>query len=430
MAAGCNRAGYLMAEIEDAAALGELGNVQRTRGDLMAALMSYRASQGMLDRLSRADPQNAARQRQLAVSHSRIGDVQREWRDLTAALKSYRASHTIFDSLAKADPGDTERLRDLSVSHDRIADLQVDSATWRLRWLATGPRSLSPIVWARWSLETWPRSAICSVSHNKIGDVQACPRRPGSGADEATRPRSRLLTAWPRRNPDNAGGSVISRSRTARSATCDVRRANWRRRWRATGLAEIFERLAEADPATPGGSAIFGLAREDRRRAARAGRPGGGADELPGLARDQRPAGEGGPGQRRWQRDLSVTHDRIGDVQVAQGDLAAALTSYQASLAIADRLARGGPRKRRRGSAISWCRTTRSATCSARRANCTAALTSYREASLGIADRLAMADPRQRRLAARSVGLARQDRRRAARAGRSGGGADVLPGGA
>src|SRR6185312_2013563 len=106
MAAGCNRAGYLMAEIEDAAALGELGNVQRTRGDLMAALMSYRASQGMLDRLSRADPQNAARQRQLAVSHSRIGDVQREWRDLTAALKSYRASHTIFDSLAKADPGD------------------------------------------------------------------------------------------------------------------------------------------------------------------------------------------------------------------------------------------------------------------------------------------------------------------------------------
>jgi hypothetical protein len=38
-----------------------------------------------------------------------------------------------------------------------------------------------------------------------------------------------------------------------------------------------------------------------------------------------------------------VSHDRIGDVQQAQGDLAAALTSYQASLAIRDRLAKADP---------------------------------------------------------------------------------------
>jgi hypothetical protein len=30
-----------------------------------------------------------------------------------------------------------------------------------------------------------------------------------------------------------------------------------------------------------------------------------------------------------WQRDLSVSHNKIGDVQQAQGDLAATLTSYQ-----------------------------------------------------------------------------------------------------
>jgi alkanesulfonate monooxygenase SsuD/methylene tetrahydromethanopterin reductase-like flavin-dependent oxidoreductase (luciferase family) len=41
--------------------------------------------------------------------------------------------------------------------------------------------------------------------------------------------------------------------------------------------------------------------------------------------------------------DLSVSHDRIGDVQRAQGDLTAALTSYQASLAIAERLAKADP---------------------------------------------------------------------------------------
>ncbi|HTR13960.1 MAG TPA: hypothetical protein VMI72_12075, partial [Roseiarcus sp.] len=49
------------------------------------------------------------------------------------------------------------------------------------------------------------------------------------------------------------------------------------------------------------------------------------------------------PGNAGWQRDLSVSYDRVGDVQVAQGDLAGALKSYQASLAIADRLAKADP---------------------------------------------------------------------------------------
>jgi hypothetical protein len=41
------------------------------------------------------------------------------------------------------------------------------------------------------------------------------------------------------------------------------------------------------------------------------------------------------PGNAGWQCDLSVSHNEIGDVQQVQGDLAAALTSYRASLAIA-----------------------------------------------------------------------------------------------
>ena len=35
------------------------------------------------------------------------------------------------------------------------------------------------------------------------------------------------------------------------------------------------------------------------------------------------------PGNADWQRDLSVSFERIGDVQVAQGDLSGALKSYQ-----------------------------------------------------------------------------------------------------
>jgi hypothetical protein len=40
---------------------------------------------------------------------------------------------------------------------------------------------------------------------------------------------------------------------------------------------------------------------------------------------------------------LSVSHNKIGDVQRAQGNLPAALTSYQTSLAIADRLTKADP---------------------------------------------------------------------------------------
>ena len=49
------------------------------------------------------------------------------------------------------------------------------------------------------------------------------------------------------------------------------------------------------------------------------------------------------PGNAEWQRGLSVSYERIGDVQVAQGDLAGALKSYQDDLAIIDRLAKSDP---------------------------------------------------------------------------------------
>ena len=40
---------------------------------------------------------------------------------------------------------------------------------------------------------------------------------------------------------------------------------------------------------------------------------------------------------------LSVSYDKVGDVQVAQGDLAGALKSYRDSLAIRERLAQSDP---------------------------------------------------------------------------------------
>jgi hypothetical protein len=45
------------------------------------------------------------------------------------------------------------------------------------------------------------------------------------------------------------------------------------------------------------------------------------------------------PGNAGWRRDLSVSYDRVGDVLVKQGNLAEALKSYRAGLEIRERLA-------------------------------------------------------------------------------------------
>jgi len=49
------------------------------------------------------------------------------------------------------------------------------------------------------------------------------------------------------------------------------------------------------------------------------------------------------PGNAGWQRDLAVSHNKVGDVLVAQGALGGALEAYRASLGIRERLAAQDP---------------------------------------------------------------------------------------
>ena len=97
------------------------------------------------------------------------------------------------------------------------------------------------------------------------------------------------------------------------------------------------------------------------------------------------------PGNAGWQRDPSVSYDKVGDVQVTQGNLPAALASYQAGLAIADRLAKSDPGNAgwRRDLSVSY---ERVGDVQVAQGNLPPALTSY-QASLAIRDRLAKSDP-------------------------------------
>ena len=100
----------------------------------------------------------------------------------------------------------------------------------------------------------------------------------------------------------------------------------------------------------------------------------------------------GDPRNTQWQRDLSVSYDRIGDVQAALGDSAAALKSFQAGLAIAEGLAAGDPRNTQwqRDLSVSY---NKIGNVQAAQGDSAAALKSF-QAGLAIAERLAAGDPR------------------------------------
>ena len=137
----------------------------------------------------------------------------------------------------------------------------------------------------------------------------------------------------------------------------------------------IGERLAKADPGNADWQRDLACRIQDWRRTSGSGQPVGGAGELPRRTRHH----EHWPGPTpaiRWQRDLTVSHIRIGVVLRAQGNLTAALESYRTSLAIIERLAKADP-SNANGSTTSRCRITTSATCSGQ-GNLTAALESYR----------------------------------------------------
>ncbi len=97
------------------------------------------------------------------------------------------------------------------------------------------------------------------------------------------------------------------------------------------------------------------------------------------------------PNNAGWQYDLGISNERIGGVLMAQGDLAAALRSYQAKQEIISRLAKADPNNAgwQRDLSVSYDKV---GGVLVAQGNLTGALESYR-GSLGIAGRLAKADP-------------------------------------
>ena len=298
----------------------KVGDVQVAQGKLADALASYQADLAISERLAKSDPGNAGWQRDLSVSYDKVGNVQVAQGNLTDALASYQASLAIAERLAKSDPGNAGWQRDLSVSYEKVGDVQ--AAQGKLADALASYQASLAIMRAPGEV----RSRQCRLAARSVGVVRQGRRRAG-GAGQA-RGRARLLSGEPRHQ--RAAGEV--RSRQCRLAARSV-----------------------------------GVVREGRRRAGGAGQSRRRARLLSGGPRHHERLAKSDPGNAGWQRDLSVSYDKVGDVQVAQGNLRTRSPPI--------RRASPSPSAWRSpipampaGSAICRCRTRRSATCRWRRA--------------------------------------------------------------
>ena len=125
----------------------------------------------------------------------------------------------------------------------------------------------------------------------------------------------------------------------------------------------IRERLAARDPANTEWQRDLSVSHNKIGdvKVAQGDLPGALAAYAAGMAIPRRLAARD-PANTEWQRDLSVSHEKIGDVQVPQGDLAGALSSYRKALGIAETWRRA-IRPTQTGSAIFPSATTSWATC-------------------------------------------------------------------
>ena len=390
-----------------------VGDVQVAQGRLPEALQSYHASLAIADSLVKSDPGNAVWQLQLSVSYKHVGDVQVAQGHLHEALQSYQAAFAIIDRLAKSDPGNAGWQSDLSVSYEKVADVQEVQGhlpealqSYQAAFAIIDRLAKSDPGNAGWQSDL-------SVSYEKVADVQEVQGH----LPEALQSYQASLTIsdrLARSDPGNAGwqrGLAVAYERVGNVQAAQGHLSDALQSDKAAFA--IIDRLAKSDP----GNAVwqrdlsFSYGNIGDVQVALGYLPEALQSYQASLAIADRLA-KSDPGNVDWQRDLSVSYNKVGDVQAAQGHLPAALQSYQASLAIADRLAKSDPGN------VEWQRdlsvsNIKVGDVQMAEGRLPAALQSY-QASLAIADRpQAEIRSRQCRVAARSLGIKHQGRRRA-----------------
>ena len=323
----------------------ELGDISLAiDGGVDVAKKQYSLAFDLAKQLTDADPRNAQSQRELAISHSKLGAVHLRSGDTKGALEAYRAGMAIFQKLANADPRNAEAQRDLAVSHDRLGDvqLQLGDAKAALETFhkdneinqkladADPGNAAGPTRPGHLARDAGHRAVAVGRSQGGIGSV---PSRRGH-LSEAGRRRSRQCRGSTRPlNIAQALGDVQLQLGDAKEALETYRKYN-----------EISQKVADADPRNAAGPTRPGhLAREAGRGAVAVGRHHGGVGVVPRRRCHQSEAGRRRSSQRPGPTQTWPSRTWAGRRAVAVGRHQGALEAYRAGMAISQKQADADP---------------------------------------------------------------------------------------
>lgn len=368
------------------------GAMNLARGDVAGARAAFESARDIGERETAAAPYDPEWLKTLAVAHGSVGDAMMRQGDLGAALAAYNASHAAIMRLSVGDQDDSEALNTLSVAHQRTGqilvargDLSGAFEAYRLgaevaeRLATSDPRNMR-----------WQRGLAVSLS--TFGDVRLA-RGDLAGALNDHEASREIIARLASLDPENANhqrdlAATHENVGKLRAANGDLDGAgeDYGR------MAAIMQSLVELDPENADWQRDLSIS-YDRigsvRMAQRRHAEALSAYEL-GLSISKQLAARDAE-NAEWQRGLSISQDRVGDVRAAKGDFQGALLAYEESLAIRERLVArdAGIAARQHDLAVSHSKV---GDMHLAQRNHEAALSAY-EAGFAVAQRLAALDP-------------------------------------
>ena len=305
----------------------KIGEVLVAQGDTPSALATFRKALAIREALAPRDPANTGWQRDLAVSHNKIGEVLVARGDMPGALTAFRKTLAIIEALAARDPANTEWQRDLSVSHSKIGDVLVAQGDTPGALSRFGRTLRSPKRWPRATRRTPRGSRPLGEPHQDWRGAGGAGRYAERADCIPQRPRDRRSAGHAR--PGQHRLAVGPRSEPCKIGDEPVYSVHDRRADRVSQGAHESEALAARDPTNTAWQRDLSVSHNKVGDVDGAGRRAGRADRVSEALANPGAMAARDPTNTEWQRDLSVSHNRVGEGLQAQGDVAGALATFR-----------------------------------------------------------------------------------------------------
>jgi tetratricopeptide (TPR) repeat protein len=269
-------------QLELSSSYEKVGDVDAANGNSARALASYKEVLRIRTSLAASAPHNTEWQSKLLMAYERVGDTLAALGDNSGALRSFQAVITILERPGATDPKMLDEQSQLSATYTKLGDVQAKQGD---SGAALGSYQAALAILERLTTGD-PRNTQLmrdlSVTHNRIGDLQSMLGDKSAAASSyqtALGIRSRLAVADPHNAP------------------------------RQRDLSVSYNRLGDAQAALG-----------DYKGAIKSYQAGLAIARVEGRSKSQLSYAlekfvNGGPLDPEWQRDLSVSYNKVGDMQ-------------------------------------------------------------------------------------------------------------------